>query len=112
MFYLISSLHISVSLSLSLSPIPPSVSLSLSVSLSFPLRFIFWSASGKADKLERISTNGKHTKRISKNDLKVIRNLAVDVIDKRVFWLDIGKRRIESANYLGKKRNTIMEKIR
>eukprot|EP00057_Strongylocentrotus_purpuratus_P007914 XP_011662388.1 PREDICTED: low-density lipoprotein receptor-related protein 4 [Strongylocentrotus purpuratus] len=73
--------------------------------------FIFWSASGKADKLERISTNGKHTKRVSKNDLKVIRNLAVDVIDKRVFWLDIGKRRIESVNYLGKKRNTIMEKI-
>nr|XP_054774099.1 low-density lipoprotein receptor-related protein 4-like [Lytechinus pictus] len=73
--------------------------------------YIFWSSSGKADKVERVSTNGRHTKRISKNDLKVIRNLAIDVIDKRVYWLDIGKRRIESSNYIGKKRNRLLEKI-
>ncbi|XP_071493190.1 low-density lipoprotein receptor-related protein 2-like [Diadema antillarum] len=73
--------------------------------------YIFWSASAKTDKIERVSTNGRKTKRVVKNRIQTIRNFAVDVVDKRLYWMDVGRRKIESVRYDGKRREVVLESV-
>ncbi|PIK36222.1 putative low-density lipoprotein receptor-related protein 4 [Apostichopus japonicus] len=75
-------------------------------------RFVFWSTSGKAERIYRADFDGATRELIVREELELVVSLDVDIIDKRIYWLDQGRGKIESVNYQGSYRTVLVSGIR
>ncbi|PIK61880.1 putative low-density lipoprotein receptor-related protein 4-like [Apostichopus japonicus] len=75
-------------------------------------RFVFWSTSGKAERIYRADFDGATRELIVREELELVVSLDVDIIDKRIYWLDQERGKIESVNYQGSYRTVLVSGIR
>lgn len=74
-------------------------------------RLLFWSTSGKFEKIFRADFDGRTRDIVVGSRLQTVVSLDVDFIDKRLYWLDQGRGKIESANYQGADRSVVVHGI-
>ena len=71
--------------------------------------YIFWStSSGKRERLERSNLDGSDLRILMTATRQDIVSITLDIIDRRLFWLDNGSNKIASIGYDG----TAMEVVR
>jgi len=74
---------------------------------------MFWTSVGRYQQVESSSLDGTSRVTLVSRGLLTLSSLTVDSESRRVFWADSGRRRVESANYDGSaRRSVVAEQLR
>lgn len=71
-------------------------------------RWMFWSDWGKEAKIERAGLDGSHRQTIVSYDIKWPNGLTLDLVRRRVYWVDAKLNLISSCDYDGAGRRQIL----
>ena len=71
-------------------------------------RWMFWTDWGSEPKIERAGMDGSHREIIVSYEVKWPNGLTLDLVRKRVYWVDAKLNVISSCNYDGSKRQVIL----
>lgn len=75
---------------------------------SFAYRWLFWSDWGAVPKIERAGMDGSHRQVIVEHDIKWPNGLTLDIVGKRLFWVDAKLQTISSCNFDGSHRRVVL----
>ncbi|XP_063374859.1 low-density lipoprotein receptor-related protein 4 [Cydia amplana] len=81
------------------------------IALHYDLGYIFWSDWGTSAKIERADMDGKNRRVIVDNDIKWPNGLAVDRVEGRLYWDDAKVYTIQTSDFSGNDRRTILHKV-
>ena len=65
---------------------------------------MFWAEAGRFPRIERATMNGKDRQAIVVRDIEEPSGVAIDYVEKLVYWTDPKKGVIESVDYYGMNR--------
>lgn len=71
-------------------------------------RWLYWSDWGSVPKIERAGMDGSHRETIVGHDIKWPNGLTLDLVGKRVYWLDARLHTISSCNFDGSNRRVVL----
>jgi Low-density lipoprotein receptor repeat class B. len=71
-------------------------------------RWMFWTDWGTEPKIERAGMDGSHRQTIVSYEVKWPNGLTLDLVKKRVYWVDAKLNVISSCNYDGTERRVIL----
>lgn len=69
---------------------------------------MYWTDWGSNSRIERAGMDGSHRHSIVSNDVKWPNGLTLDLVRKRVYWVDAKLNTISSCNYDGSQRSQIL----
>ncbi|XP_067140476.1 low-density lipoprotein receptor 1-like isoform X1 [Centruroides vittatus] len=69
--------------------------------------WMFWTDYGNTAKIERAGMDGSHRQTIVSSDIKWPTDLTLDLVDRRIYWVDAKLHILCSADYSGRKRQVV-----
>jgi len=69
---------------------------------------MYWTDWGKSTKIERGGMDGSHRMTIVSHKVSWPNGLTLDLVGKRVFWVDAKQKLISSCNYDGSERRVVL----
>ncbi|KAI8440067.1 hypothetical protein MSG28_001491 [Choristoneura fumiferana] len=81
------------------------------IALHYDLGYMFWSDWGTTAKIERADMDGKNRRVIVDNNIKWPNGLAIDTIESRLYWNDAKILTIETSDFDGNDRRTILSEV-
>ncbi|XP_068628058.1 low-density lipoprotein receptor-related protein 4 [Battus philenor] len=81
------------------------------IALHYEHGYMFWSDWGVTAKIERADMDGQNRRIIVDNNIKWPNGLAVDKIESRLYWNDAKVHTIESSDFNGGDRRTLMNDV-
>ncbi|CAG9563555.1 unnamed protein product [Danaus chrysippus] len=81
------------------------------IALHYDYGFMFWSDWGTSAKIERADMDGKNRRIIVDNNIKWPNGLAIDRIESRLYWNDAKVLTIESSDFNGHDRRTLLTQV-
>ncbi|KAM3968213.1 low-density lipoprotein receptor-related protein 4 [Aphomia sociella] len=81
------------------------------IALHYEYGYMFWSDWGQSAKIERADMDGKNRRVIVDNNIKWPNGLAIDRIEGRLYWNDAKILTIESSDFNGNDRRTVLSKV-
>lgn len=76
--------------------------------INYFYRWLFWSDWGSNAKIERAGMDGTHREAIASFDVKWPNGLTLDLVSKRLYWVDAKLHTISSCNFDGSQRRLVM----
>lgn len=70
--------------------------------------WLYWSDWGAVPKIERAGMDGSHRQVIVEHDIKWPNGLTLDIVGKRIFWVDAKLQTISSCNFDGSHRRVVL----
>ncbi|GBP17003.1 Low-density lipoprotein receptor-related protein 4 [Eumeta japonica] len=81
------------------------------IALHYKDGYMFWSDWGTKAKIERADMDGKNRRIVVDNNIKWPNGLAIDRIEQRLYWNDAKVLSIESSDFKGNDRRTVMSNV-
>ena len=72
---------------------------------------MYWSDWGKDAKIERAGLDGSHRQTIVSYDIKWPNGLTLDLVRRRIYWVDAKLNLISSCNYDGTGRRAVLRSV-